>query len=56
MQLVEEQKSLWRIKQNYKKDAEACPSCTEYWKNLEKEKEEQVKKLQHMVKEHLNKA
>ncbi|MHA2060550.1 MAG: hypothetical protein ACW976_07215 [Candidatus Ranarchaeia archaeon] len=54
--LVDEQKTLRRIREKFKNDAETCPMCTEYWKNLEKEKAEQVKKLKHMVKEHLNKA
>ena len=52
-QLVQENKSLWRIKNNYKNDAAACASCAEYWDKLEKDKEQQVKELTELVRNHI---
>lgn len=53
LQLTEENKSLWRIKEEYIKDAEGCESCTAFWKNLEEQKEKHVEELREMVKKHL---
>jgi hypothetical protein len=33
MQLTQEHKTLWRIKNKYKKDAKACSECKEFWLN-----------------------
>jgi hypothetical protein len=52
MQLVEENKSLWRIKNDYKKDSE-CKECQEIWKRLEREKEDTVRELSKLVKNHM---
>lgn len=53
LQLTEENKSLWRIKNEYEKDAENCADCNALWKRLEKDKEDHVKELTEMVKKHL---
>ncbi len=44
-QLVQEHKSLWRIKNDYMKDSKDCPECTTLWKKLEKEKEATIDEL-----------
>lgn len=53
LQLVEEHKSLWRIKKMYKKDAGRCQECQRFWSNLEKDKLSQIKELQTLIKTHL---
>ena len=52
-QLTEEHTSLWRIKDEYIKDAAGCGECEALWKKLEKDKEEHVKELETLVKKHL---
>jgi hypothetical protein len=53
MQLIEENKSLWRIKKNYQKEAD-CEDCRVFWKRLEKEKENNIKDLNKMIKSHMS--
>lgn len=52
-QLVQEHKSLWRIRDEYKKDAGPCEKCRVVWEKLERDKEAHVKELAQLVKEHL---
>jgi hypothetical protein len=52
-QIVDESKSLWRIKNTYKKDASGCSGCITFWESLEKDKENHVKELQDLIKNHL---
>ncbi len=52
-QLHTESKSLWRIKNEYKRDAEECTSCATFWTELEKQKEENVRNLEAMIRDHL---
>ena len=53
-QLTIESKSLWRIKNNYKNDAGSsdCGECKQFWEDLEKEKENQVRRLNELLKSH----
>ncbi|MBI3671299.1 hypothetical protein HY249_00695 [Candidatus Azambacteria bacterium] len=53
MQVVQEHKSLWRIKHMYKKDASDCDECMALWDELEKAKEDHVKKLEKVITKHL---
>jgi len=53
MQLVEEHKSLWRIKNMYKKDAENCEKCLKLFEKLERDKEEHIKELLELIKSHM---
>ncbi len=53
-QLVEESQSLYRIKNNYKRDAAECGNCMELWNKLEKDKEEHIKELEKHIKEHMD--
>ena len=52
-QMLNESKSLWRIKNEYKRDAEDCSSCAAFWLEMEKQKEENVRRLEAMIKDHL---
>lgn len=52
-QLTEEHKSLWRIKEMYKKDTGGCADCKMFWEKLEKDKEEHIQELRALVKSHL---
>ena len=53
-QMVEEHKSLWRIKNAYKRDAQACGECEEFWDKLYARKEEQVRELERLVRQHFS--
>lgn len=52
-QLVQENKSLWRIKNNYLNDSAGCDDCKEFWEDLAKDKEKHVEELTELVKRHL---
>ncbi len=52
-QLVQEQKSLWRIKDDYKKDAGDCGDCGAFWEKMVKDKEEHIVELTALIKKHL---
>lgn len=53
MQATEEHKSLWRMKEDYIKDAEDCADCVAFWQKLEKDKTSHVAELEVMIKKHL---
>ena len=53
LQLTEENKSLWRIKDEYEKDSDDCADCKAFWKKLEKEKEDHIRELTTLAKKHL---
>jgi hypothetical protein len=53
MQMVAEHKSLWRIKNMYKKDAAKCKECMSFWEKLEKDKENHIKELSRLIKQHM---
>ena len=53
LQLVQENKALWRIKNHYKKDSGDCTKCQEFWEKMEKDKENHVNELQKLIKEHM---
>jgi hypothetical protein len=53
MQLTQEHKTLWRIKNNYKKDAAACKECREFWEDLEKQCEANIARLEELVMKHM---
>lgn len=52
-QLVQENKSLWRIKKQYQKDAGKCKDCTAFWKKMVKDKESHIEELEEMIKAHM---
>ena len=53
VQLTEENQSLWRIRDQYQKDAEQCSDCKEFWIDMEKDKEDHIKKLIELIKNHI---
>jgi hypothetical protein len=52
-QLLTENKSLWRIKNNYKNDAATDNEAKQLWNVIEKDKEELIQMLQEKLKERL---
>lgn len=53
VQMVEEHKSLWRIKNTYRKDAAQCKECIDFWDKMEKDKEDHIKDLTRLIKDHI---
>lgn len=53
LQATQEHKSLWRIKNSYKNDAENCDECKAFWNKMEKDKEGHVAELEAMIKKHI---
>lgn len=51
-QIVDESKSLWRIRKTYKEDAGDCAQCRAFWDKLEKDKENHIKELIGLIKDH----
>lgn len=51
-QLVQEHRSLWRLRKHYLKDAKGCKKCKDLWQRLIKEKEEQIKIISEILKAH----
>ncbi len=52
-QLVEEHKSLWRIRNQYIGDAGDCTQCKEMWERLVKNKEDHIDELMGIIKAHV---
>jgi len=48
-QLTQENKSLWRIKNHYKKDAGGDKEVKEFWEYLEKDKQDHIKRLTELL-------
>jgi len=53
IQLVQENKSLWRIQNHYKKDSKDCAKCQKFWEKMEKDKKDHVKELEGLIGEHV---
>jgi len=53
MQLTEEHKSLWRIKNEYIKDAKGSKDILAFWKKMVIEKETHIQELQSFLKNEL---
>ena len=51
-QLVQESKSLWRIKNEYMREAVGSDDLMNFWKKLEKDKEEHITELQQLLKKY----
>lgn len=52
LQLTQEHKSLWRIKDHYKKDAEGCEKCQAFWDKMEQDKESHAQEISKLLKNH----
>jgi hypothetical protein len=48
-QLLEENQSLWRIKNHYKADAKGDSEAEEFWDYLEKDKQDHIKRLTELL-------
>lgn len=53
-QLVQEHKSLWRIKNDYQNDSGDCEECQKFWKKMEKDKEDHIKELKNLIAKHMD--
>lgn len=53
LQIVQENKSLWRIKNHYLTDLEDCAVCKEFWSKMEIDKKQHVEDLKVLIKQHL---
>ncbi len=53
LQATQEHKSLWRIKNTYKKDTDGCAECVAFWEKMEKDKEGHVAELEAIIKKHI---
>lgn len=51
-QLVQESKSVWRIKNQYMQEAVGSDDMMTLWKEIEKTKEDQITKLQALIKKY----
>jgi hypothetical protein len=68
-QLIIESRSLWRIKNEYLRNAKEdtssvwnivrpryipdCPACAAFWVELEKQKEENIRKLESLIRDRM---
>ena len=52
-ELTHESGSLWRIKNEYARDMNHCEKCRKLWEKLEKQKEQNVKELMALLKDHI---
>lgn len=55
-QMVEENKSLWRLKNKYIPDAGDCQECQSFYQNLTSQKEAVVQQLSSLIKSHLDQS
>lgn len=53
LQMVEEHKSLWRIKDEYLKDAKTSADIKKFWQKIAKEKEIHIKELGSLIKKYM---
>lgn len=53
IQLVEEHKSVWRMREFYIKDAGECDGCVKFWEQLAEDKEAHIRILEEEVKNHI---
>lgn len=53
LQYTVEARSLWRIKDDYMKDAENSPESKAIWEKLIKDKEEHLKDLRQLIKKEI---
>ena len=53
LQMTEENKSLWRIKNHYLTDMGDCADCKAFWDMMEKDKEEHISDLHKLIKKHV---
>jgi hypothetical protein len=52
-QIVEDHRSLWRMRDMYENDSGECGECRELWKGLADSREAEVNMMVEMLKSHL---
>ncbi|MEA3248850.1 MAG: hypothetical protein U9Q03_00650 [Patescibacteria group bacterium] len=52
-QIVEDHRSLWRMRDIYGNDSGECADCRELWKKLADSREEEMGLMVRILKEHL---
>ncbi len=52
-QLTEENQSLWRIKNNYKRDAANDKEAMDFWNYREKDKQDHIRKLTELLEKRI---
>jgi hypothetical protein len=52
-QLVQEHKSLWRIKNHYQSESGGCEECLAFWKKMEEDKSSHIEELKGLVSKHI---
>jgi len=50
--LTQEHRGIWRIKKYFLKDSGNCKKCRELWKKIEKDKQEHIKMILDVLKDH----
>ncbi len=53
VQIVQENKSLWRIKNKYLEDVGECAECKALWEKMVQDKEGHVAELKKLIKSHM---
>lgn len=53
LQLTQEQKCIWRIGKYYINDANHCEECKSFWEGLKAQKEENIRKMQGLLRKHM---
>ena len=53
IQLTQEHKSLWRIKNEYIKNAGDHEDCFVFWQKMQKDKEDHIEELTALVKKYI---
>lgn len=55
LQMVQENKSLWRIKNKYLTDSADCPDCQAFYEKLAQQKEAIITELYALIQTEINK-
>lgn len=55
IQIVQENKSLWRIRNKYLADAGDCKECKKFWEKMIEDKVDHVDELMALIKDHVSK-
>jgi hypothetical protein len=52
-QIVEDHRSIWRMRDMYENDSGECGECRELWKKLAEDREAETNLMIRVLKEHL---
>lgn len=54
LQLTQENKSLWRIKNHYLEEAQGNDECLVFWRKMKEDKENHIEELIALVKKNID--